>query len=199
MKKIAIFGGTFNPIHNGHLHLCDEMQKKFHFDKILLIPTNIPPHKECNELASNSDRLKMLKLATQNNPLYEVSDIEYRLQGTSYTYHTIQALKQEYKNCEFYLIIGSDMLRIFDKWYRYRDILSEVTVVAGAREEQEWNELIMLKNEKFQNTNKIEIVDISVFPKSSTEIRNAIKNNGDIEGSVPLSVLSYIYAHNLYR
>lgn len=199
MKKIAIFGGTFNPVHNGHLHLCNEIQQKFHFDKILLIPTNIPPHKECVNLASNEDRFAMLQLAVDSNPLYEISDIEFRLEGKSYTYNTIQALKQEYEDSEFYMIIGSDMLRIFDQWYRYEDILDEVTVVVGARENQEYHQLIAFKKDKYQNTNKIEIVDISIFPKSSTEIREAIAQNLNLDNSIPSSVLSYINSHNLYQ
>lgn len=199
MKKIAIFGGTFNPVHNGHLHLCNEMQQKFHFDKILLIPTNIPPHKECVDLASNEDRFTMLQLAVDGNPLYEISDIEFRLEGKSYTYNTIQALKQEYQDPESYMIIGSDMLKIFDQWYRYEDILDDVTVVVGARENQEYQELILFKEEKFQNTNKIVVVDISVFPKSSTEIREAIAQKLNLDDSIPSSVLSYINSHNLYQ
>ncbi|WMJ23679.1 nicotinate (nicotinamide) nucleotide adenylyltransferase [Paludicola sp. MB14-C6] len=199
MKKIAIFGGTFNPVHNGHLHLCNEMQLRFHFDKILLIPTNIPPHKKCMNLASNEERYTMLQLATNGNPLYEISDIEFRLKGKSYTYNTIQALKKDYHDCEFYLLIGSDMLKIFDQWYRYQDILKEVTVIVGAREQSEYQELIKMKKDKFQETDKLQIIDISVLPKSSTEIREAIQNKLDLSNSLSPSVLAYIQSHNLYQ
>lgn len=197
-RKIAVFGGTFNPVHNGHIHLCLQCQKQFHFDKILLIPTNIPPHKSAVDLASNEDRLEMLRLATKDNPLFSVSDIEYRLSGTSYTYHTIRQLKKEYQNDTFYLIVGSDMLRMFDKWYRYGDLLDEVTLIAGAREQNEYNELIELKRQNFSNSDKIQIINIEIVELSSTQIRKNVLENQSIERLVHPNVLKYIESHQLY-
>lgn len=197
-RKIAIFGGTFNPVHNGHIHICLQCQKKFRFDQILLIPTNIPPHKSAVDLASNEDRFEMLRLATKENPLFCVSDIEYRLSGTSYTYHTIQQLKKENQNDSYYLIVGSDMLRMFDKWYRYQDILKEVTLLVGAREQSEYNELMKIKKNDYSDSEKIQIINIDVLELSSTEIRKDIKKGISIERLVHPDVQQYIYSHNLY-
>ncbi len=196
--KIAIFGGTFNPVHNGHLHFCEQCQSICHFDKILLVPTNIPPHKPSKSLVSNEDRLNMLKLATKNNSLIEVSDIEYTLGGTSYTYNTIKAIEKIYNNSELFLLIGSDMFRIFDTWYNYNEILNSVTVVVGARETSEYEQLIQLKQTKFLSNDKIHIVNIDVYEMSSTEIRQAILNKLSIENYLNPNVLSYIKKYNLY-
>ncbi|MEG2428866.1 MAG: nicotinate-nucleotide adenylyltransferase, partial [Oscillospiraceae bacterium] len=115
--KIGIFGGSFNPIHNGHLNLCYQCNKIFNFDEILLIPTNIPPHKSNAQFISNSHRINMINLAIENQALIKSSEIEFQLGGTSYTYNTIIALKKIYPiDTEFYFLIGSDMLEIFDKW-----------------------------------------------------------------------------------
>ena len=133
MSRIALFGGTFNPVHNGHINLCLECHKKLNFDKILLIPDNIPPHKSSDDLAGNAHRLNMLKIAAKENELFEVCDIEYKLKGTSYTVNTIAELKKIYKEDELFLIIGSDMLFMFDRWFCYEKILKSVTLVAGAR------------------------------------------------------------------
>lgn len=195
--KIAVFGGAFNPVHKGHINLCLECNKVFNFDKILLIPTNIPPHKSADNLASNEDRLSMLKLAIKTNSLFDVSDIEYHLEGTSYTYKTILELKKLYKNADLYLIVGSDMLRMFDKWYKYEELLDEVTLVVGAREKSEYDELIKIK-EKLVNNKKIEIININVISLSSTQIRESINKNQNISDLIDKDVEKYIYSHNLY-
>lgn len=195
--KIAVFGGAFNPVHNGHINLCLECDKFFNFDKILLIPTNIPPHKSADNLASNQDRLSMLKLASKTNSLFDVSDIEYHLEGTSYTYKTILELKKIYKNADLYLIVGSDMLKMFHKWYNYKQLLDEVTLVVGAREKSEYEELIKIK-ENLVNSKKIEIININVITLSSTQIRECIKKNENISHFVNKDVEKYIYSHKLY-
>lgn len=198
LQKIAIFGGSFNPIHNGHINLCMQCQTQMGFDKILLIPTNIPPHKTSKELASNNDRLTMLRLAVSNDPLFEISDIEFRLSGVSYTYNTILALEKEYKNSEFYLIIGSDMLEMFHKWYCYRELLEKVTLVVGARKKNEFLTLQKIKEEAFSSSEKIQILNISVVDVSSTQLRQAIKNGDNPKDYLNQQVYDYIKAKNLY-
>lgn len=199
MKKIAIFGGTFNPVHKGHINLCLQCNYIFNFDKILLIPTNIPPHKECEtQLASNFDRLNMLKIAILENPLFEVSDIEYQLGGKSYTYNTIIELKKKYTDYEMYLIIGSDMMKTFHLWYNNDLILKEVTIIAGARHENEYNELLLLKEKQFNSSNKIQIADINIAEMSSTQIRQAIRDGLDMSKYLFEDEMKYIKAKKLY-
>jgi len=201
-KQVAIFGGSFNPIHNGHLSLCEQVQKQYHFDKILLIPTNIPPHKSSESLASNQDRINMLQIATSSIDYIEVSDIEYKLQGKSYTYNTVMALKEIYNDCEFSLIIGSDMLRIFKQWYCYEKLLDEVNLIVGAREQNDYQELKDLKKQDFGDigiSEKVKIIKLDVYEMSSTQIRNAVKNDMPIDDCVAKETSDYIKQHKLYK
>lgn len=101
--KIGIFGGAFNPVHNGHLNLAKHYLDELGLDKILFIPTNIPPHKSNEDFAGRKDRFNMLRLAIKPYDKFEVSDIEFKRDGKSYTYDTLLELKKIYKNAEFYL------------------------------------------------------------------------------------------------
>lgn len=197
--RLGIFGGTFNPVHCGHLSFCLQCKELLGLDKLLLIPTNIPPHKCARDMASNADRLLMLKLATAPYDFIEVSDIEFRLSGISYTYNTLIEIKKAYSSDDIFLIIGSDMLAIFNKWYRYLDILKEATVVVGAREAGEYQSLMQLKDEKLAKSPAILIVNITVNPMSSTQIRKLIGEGKPLDGYLESSVLDYIKANKLYN
>lgn len=199
MERIAIFGGTFNPVHRGHIHLCSECQQIYHFDKILLIPTNIPPHKNAPILASNIDRYNMLTLSVGDIPYFEVSDIEFQLGEKSYTINTVLALKKQYPKGDFYLIIGSDMLRMFSKWARYEDILKEVTLVVGARHEAEFEELVSIKQKLLSLSHKVDIINISVLDISSTQIREKQSKGEAISELVAPAVEGYIKKNHLYE
>lgn len=197
--KIAIFGGTFNPVHNGHIHLSKECLMRYSFDKILLIPTNLPPHKAAKGLISNEHRLNMLTLATENEDMFEVSDIEYRLGSKSYTINTINELKKQYKQAEFFLIAGSDMLLMFKKWHRYEDILKSVTLIVGARHEAEYERLLSFSQSFGELSQKIQIINIAPIDISSTLIRQKLANHESINELVNFRVEKYIKEHNLYN
>ena len=111
--KICFFGGTFNPVHNGHVRLLENAKEYFDFDKIIVIPTNIPPHKEVVFSVSDNDRLNMCKLAFDG--IAEVSDYEIVENTVSYTINTMYHFKEIYPNDEFYFLMGSDMLFMFEK------------------------------------------------------------------------------------
>ena len=132
MRKIAVYGGTFNPIHNGHIHLIEKFKKLIGFDKVVLIPTNLPPHKEALELASAEDRLQMCRLAARDAG-FEVSDIEIRRRGRSYTVDTLESLKESDPDAEFYLVMGEDMFLTLLSWRRPDDILKLSTICAAPR------------------------------------------------------------------
>ena len=113
--KIGILGGTFNPIHNGHLILADEVRQKLKLDKIFFIPVNIPAHKEEKDLLPANERLKMVRLALKNNPYFEALDIEIRRKGRSYTIDTLRQLHKEYPQADkFLFIVGSGQLELFE-------------------------------------------------------------------------------------
>lgn len=198
MQKIGILGGTFNPIHNGHIRLAEACDKELHFDKILLIPTNLPPHKQAPELCSNQDRYNMCKLAVKGNPLFEVSDIEFRLGGTSYTYRTLQALKKQCPDSVLYLIVGSDMFFTFRQWKRYEEILSMCILVAASRNPMEHEKMLEMQRSFSHEGFTSIVIRNEVYPLSSTELRELMKAGKEIVELVPPAVLAYIEEHRLF-
>ncbi len=197
MKKIAIFGGTFNPVHNGHINLLKGIDEKFCFDEILLIPSFLPPHKEAVELASGKARMKMLSFAFEDMEKCGVCDIELNKKGKSYTIDTVKKLKQIFPNSELYFIIGSDMLLTFDQWKKWREILKYTNILASSRNENETE--LLIKKACELDKNRITVVEIKPFPVSSTEVRNMIKRGEDVSHLVPEKVLRYINQEGLYR
>ncbi|MEG1996155.1 MAG: nicotinate (nicotinamide) nucleotide adenylyltransferase [Oscillospiraceae bacterium] len=198
-NKIAIFGGTFNPIHLGHINLCNECAKIINPDEVLLVPTNLPPHKTHSQLATNRERLDMINIAIRNEKLFKSSDIEYKLQGKSYTINTIDAIKKENPEAQLYLIIGSDMLFMFEKWYMYEDILKQATLVVAARQPQQYQQMLVKKQEFKGYEDKIVIASIGEQPMSSTKIRELIKKNDeDAKKFLDTGVYKYIIDNRLY-
>ncbi|MBR3148737.1 MAG: nicotinate (nicotinamide) nucleotide adenylyltransferase [Eubacterium sp.] len=195
--RIGIFGGAFNPVHNGHLNLAKCYLEMLRLDKILFVPTSVPPHKSSDGLISGEHRIKMLRLATAQNKRYEVSDIEFWRTGKSYTFDTIKTLQSVYPSDKFYLITGSDQYLYFENWYRADDILKMVTLVTAARENDEYEKMLEFKNQNENLKNSI-ISRFDIVEVSSTDIRQRVKNGDTISGLVPPPVEEYIRENNLY-
>lgn len=194
MIKIGIFGGSFNPIHNGHINLAKSAFKALKLDKMLIIPTPAPPHKQRANVTF-SNRIEMCKIAFSDEKNFEVSDIERHLGAKSYTIETVRALKARYpKDAVFYLIIGQDMLFSFRKWYRYEALLGECKVVAAARENDSYADMI----EAAVTIGRIKVLNLPVTEVSSTEIRRKLSSGEDISGLVPDEILSFIKEKGLY-
>ena len=195
--NIGIFGGAFNPVHNGHIALAKHYIRSLDLDKLILIPTAVPPHKSSDDLVDGAHRVAMLRLATADIDCCQVSTIELERKGKSYSYDTISQLKKVYPTDKIFMIIGSDQYFYFPNWYRAQDILSEVTVVTSAREENEYNALLEFRGRTpcMQNT---VISNLDVFEASSTQIRNMIKSSKDVSNLVPSGVYEYIKEHKLY-
>lgn len=204
--NIGIFGGAFNPVHNGHLHLIDELYRsvsalKGGIDKLLIIPTANPPHKSSNGLISGEHRIAMLELAIselQYARNVDISKIELESDEKSYTYLTLTKLRRIYPNDNFILFIGSDQLFNFQKWYRYEDILKLAEVCAITREECERQAVadFLNQNKDLAGVNALIAKPVVV---SSTDIRNRLANGESIDGLVPQSVAQYIRDNNLYE
>lgn len=194
--RIGIFGGAFNPVHNGHISLANQYIERLELDRIIFIPTCVPPHKSNENLASGEDRINMLKSALDGEK-FVVSDLEFHRKGKSYTFDTLQELKSIYKNDELFLIVGSDQYFYFPNWYRAQDILGEVCVVTSAREENEYNALLEFR-EKTPCMHNTIISNLDVFEVSSTQIRDMIKSSKDVSNLVPSGVFEYIKEHRLY-
>ncbi len=202
MQKIAIFGGTFNPPHMGHLRLVKSFEQQKGFDKILIIPTYTPPHKESDQLASCEDRLQMCRLAFQD-PIFEISDIEVKRKGKSYTYDTLIQLIEIYKNAHFHLIIGSDMFLTFHEWKRAQDIFELCTVCASVRNDDETlADLQKYAKDYFpKQADRLKIVlsDFEPLEISSTQLRQMLAKGQDVSYLVPKEVVEYINSRGLYN
>ena len=199
MARIGIFGGTFNPVHTGHVRLCRQCMKSLQLDSMLVIPAKIPPHKDAPALAPDNDRIAMLKRAFAGLPV-TVSDIECRLSGKSYTVRTLRLLKEQYPDDDFYLLIGSDMLYTFEQWREYETILSLAQVVAGARHEDEYHALCEKKESFGALSDRITILRIDVTEVSSTKIRAQLATGQQPDRfQLPKEVFQYIMEKGLYQ
>lgn len=198
MKKIGIFGGTFNPIHKGHMHLADTVSDTIGLDKLIFMPSNIPPHKSADNLYANEIRFEMCKLAAESDKRYEVSDFEIKRQGKSYSVYTVEHIRKLYPDDIIYMLLGSDMLLSFDKWFRFEEILKNVALAVVSRENDDIDAL-KRKSCELRKYGQIELLSAEPFPISSTEIRNKIKNSEKYSCYLPEKVVQYIRLNNLYR
>ena len=197
--RIGIFGGTFNPPHLGHKRLAETMLKSASLDKIIIMPTYTPPHKKGSDLASEKDRLNMCRLLFKESH-YQVSDLEIIRGGKSYTVDTVRELKKLYPDDELFLIIGSDMFLSFDRWYKFEEILENVTLCVATRENDiSAEDLVSFAKEKLKlGADDIIISSVDAFVCSSTQVRNLIKEESDTEGILEKSVKGYIDMRKLY-
>lgn len=202
MRNIGLFGGTFNPPHLGHKRLAFEIAEKVSLDEIIVMPTYVPPHKEANNLAKSEDRLEMCRL-TFLESIFTVSDIEIKRGGKSYTYDTLVQLKQLYPNDKLFLIVGSDMLLCFDKWYRCDDILSMCTLCVISRENEKSSAILKsyAENTLHLNADKSEIIisEIQPLELSSTQIRKNIAEGRDISVYMEENTIQYLKEKGLYK
>lgn len=198
--NIGIFGGTFNPVHNGHINLAGCYKEALHLDKIILIPTAAPPHKIAKDLASDRDRVAMLKMAIQGIQGFELSAMELERQGPSYTYDTLTAYRRQHPGDKIYLIVGSDMFLSFHEWYRYEEMLDMVILCTAARSQTD----SLAKMEAYASDVlglKEGDYIISRFPvvlAASTHIRQNLKDGLPITDMVPAQVERYIYEQGVY-
>lgn len=209
--NIGIFGGAFNPVHNGHLHLINLLIRLApnlkSFDKLIIIPTANPPHKSSEGLISGQHRINMLRLAIENKDnfdidisgLIEISTVEFESREKSYTYNTLKKLKRLYPDDDLYLLMGSDQILSFQQWYKYKKILKLAEVVAITRNENEQEAVRQfLSDNQDDLLNRVSILVAKPVVVSSTQIRSMVKNGEDISDLVPKEVEAYIKENNLY-
>jgi len=187
-------GGVFDPIHYGHLFTAEEARNEFRLDKVLFIPCRSPVHKREDKVSEPEDRYLMTKMATSNNPFFEVSKIELERPGPSYSIDTVKALLREYNyQIEIFFITGADAFLAIDSWYKYEELIKLCQFVAATRPGYDLDNL----DQKFKKI--LKIMEIPLLYISSTDIRRRIKEGRSIKYLLPWEVEEYIYKKGLYR
>lgn len=195
MRK-AIYGGSFNPIHLDHIELCERFRDEFSLDRVILIPTSSTPLKDNSEMASSIDRLSMCRLASASYDFIEVSDIEIRREGISYTSDTIAQLRSI--EDKLYLIVGADMFMTMEKWHNAAYIFENAVILTIPRGEYDINILQKKYNELKSYGCRAQISASPVGSLSSTAIREMIRNGEDLRGCLHPDVIAYIKQKRLY-
>lgn len=198
-KKIGILGGTFNPIHIGHLIIAENAYDEFDLDEVWIMPAFIPPHKRNDYILDDELRLKMVQYATLERPYFKTSDYEIQKEDVSYTAETLKSLSRIYPEYEYYFIVGADSLLAIDTWYHPEVIFRYATVLAAVRDDADTDMLIKKAEILKQNYQaKIYIMSVPKVDISSTMIRRRVACGQTINYFVPDKVRDYIYENHLY-
>lgn len=199
--KIGIMGGTFDPIHIGHLLLGEFAYENFHLDEIWFLPNGNPPHKTTDESGvSLDDRIEMVKLATDDIPYFRMNLYEASSKKHSYTYSTMRALREMYPEHEFFFILGADSLFSIEQWKNFREIFPSCTILAAMRDDKDTESMqaqIRYLNEKYGAD--IRLLQAPLVEISSTTIRRRAEKGLSIRYMVPDVVSEYIQSNALYK
>lgn len=195
--NIGIYGGSFNPVHKGHIHLAETAVRDFGLDKVYFVPSGISPHRSIDEYVSGEDRLEMLRLVTSGKPFFGVSDYELKNDRISYSLYTVEHFRNKFPADRLFLLVGSDMLMSFDKWYCFEKILSQATLIVVSRKS---GDIDSLRRKADELSVYGEILISSALPEviSSTEIRKNFRKNSDFACYLDENVVQYIRLKGLY-
>lgn len=198
--KIGIMGGTFDPIHYGHLAIAEWIRDNSNFDKVIFIPSGNPPHKKNTVAASCQERYDMVNYAIQQNSFFSVSDIEVHRQKLAYSYETLQLLKDNFKHDSLVFIIGSDTLFDLHNWKNFDKVAALCSFTAAYRSGYGEKEIVQRQQYLMNKYGAdIELVSTPLIEISSTMIRERVYENKSIRYLTPYMVCRYIYAHELYK
>lgn len=197
MMKIGLFGGTFNPIHCGHIDMAQQVFRNMALDKILLIPAYVPPHKTSDGMVLYEHRFAMVKLAIQGYPFLEVSDIESKLPKPSYTLQTVNFFRHYCPNDNFYYIMGADSFNHIESWYHWEELLSTVNIVVINRKDHDLHWSSNVKKVLEQSPYQCIHLPLDTLPISSTMIRKRLRDDDALK-YLPSNIKTYIMEHGLY-
>ena len=202
MANIGILGGTFDPIHKGHLALGQQAYEQFKLDQIWFMPNGNPPHKKSETIKSTAeDRMKMTSLAIAPFPEFVLQPYEALRAEVSCSYQTMEHFSKIYPDDEFYFIIGADSLMAIETWIHPERIFPTCTILATYRNEvktkEEMNRQIQYLSEKYHA--KIRLLETPLMPVSSHELRASLQSGDSVSEYMPAAVCSYIKQHHLYR
>ncbi len=200
MKKIGIMGGTFNPIHMGHLIIAEKAREQAALDKILFMPSGIPYMKDCRQVLPGEIRTRMTELAIRSNPFFSVSTMEVDRKGRTYTYETLETLREQNPDAEYYFILGADSLWKIEAWKHPERIFAACRILAALREEKSTEDMERQARHLKETYNAdIWLLQTGHMEISSSVIRNLCKENKSIRYLVPEAVYEYIIQNKLYK
>lgn len=197
--NIAVFGGSFNPPHLGHLHLVQSVIESLKIDKMLIMPVKTPPHKAADEMAGEHHRLNMCRLAFLKISGCEISDMEIKSEGKSYTVLTMRKLKELYPDDNLFFVMGSDMLLTFKQWFEWQEILSLCTLICISRCDEDTDKSSKAALELESCNGRCILLRDEPLEVSSTEIRKKAADNENLSCYLPANVIEYINENSLYK
>lgn len=200
MRKVGIMGGTFNPIHNGHLMIASKAKEQFELDEVLFMPCGVPYMKETEDVESGEIRAEMTMLAIQDIPVFTLSMMEIEHHGNTYTYETLECLKAAHPDTVFYFILGADSLFNLTNWVHPERIFANCHILAAVRDHKttaQMQEQIELLKKQYQAS--IFLLRTDYLDISSSDIRRKVALGESIAEDVPEKVAAYITEHKLYQ
>jgi nicotinate-nucleotide adenylyltransferase len=215
-ERIGVFGGTFDPVHNGHLKAAADVGRRFGLGRILFVPSNIPPHKARRDMASARDRMAMVELALRGRPRFVASPLEIRAGGTSYSVRTLRRTRRLHPRARVFFIVGTDAFLEIETWKEWRTVLDESLVIvmtrpgvslakarrapgaAYADRIRTVGRADRIREDLFSDF-RIFLFPIEALDISATEIRARVRDGRPIGGLVPAGVGRYIREHRLYK
>ena len=199
MRKMGLFGGTFDPIHKGHISMALRLAQAMELDGVVLMPTFIPPHKIKENMAAADHRLEMCRLAAAEHPILSVSDMELRRGGASFTVDTLTELSEEYPDTRWHLLVGADMFTTLHTWHRFADIAAMAVLCTIAREGTDTTKLKEYAQTLREDGILCYVEECPVEPHSSTQVRKKVAAGESVSDMVGASVERYIRDNGLYR
>jgi nicotinate-nucleotide adenylyltransferase len=201
--RIGLLGGSFDPIHNGHLYVAYLARAFVPLDRVLFIPAHVPPHKVGQVLAPSAQRVAMVRAAIRGHDEFEVSEVELAREGRSYTIDTVAQVASSLPQADLFFLIGSDSLRDLPTWHRARELANQVTFVTVARSRGQilevMGQLESALGSKAAATIRAHVIEVPPLPISSTEIRERARRGESLENLVPDPVAELIASTGLYR
>ncbi len=195
MGYTAIFGGTFNPLHIGHYEMLSALEECPQIDEIWLMPDRIPPHKVCDFLAHDKDRIEMCRIAAEDFKNTQLCLAEFERQGKSYTYDTVTDFLKKYPDKTFTFVCGGDMLITFDKWYRYEELMKLLPFTVFRRTDTDSAEFDRMLDKLTAKGMKITVMSEVITAVSSSYIRNNLEKSRDL---IPQKIYNYILDRGIY-
>lgn len=199
MLQIGLFGGTFDPIHLGHVNMINQLCEQMQLDRVLFIPSYIPPHKHKPHMTSYTDRLMMTRLAVAEEPRFEVSAYESEQETPSYTYHTVMHFSKVYSNDMLYYIMGVDAFNDIETWYHWQELLQMTNFIVVDRPDRTLTISEVTKEILRESPYKVHHLALHTLPVSSTMVRKRLLAKESVADCLAPAVQKYIEDHQLYE